>query len=216
MAQSISQIPEVTVWQTLTSNRKIMIWEIGGIFFMTFLGSFLHFAFELSGFSTPVAFIASVNESTWEHLKFFYWAGLLYTVIEYTYVKDDANNFVFAKGLSLLVAPIVLCIAFYAYVGVVVPLNGAGTLQGSMTTGIIGIIAGQIASSYYMQRPPLGNKVRNVGIGIIATLTIMFSLFTYFPPKMFLFEDFLGYEFTDQYGILEDYTGYTVFDVQEE
>ncbi|KAA3664260.1 MAG: hypothetical protein DWQ04_06605 [Chloroflexi bacterium] len=216
MAQSISKAPQKTVWQTLISNRKIILWEVGGIFFINFMGSFLHYAFELSGFATPVAFIASVNESTWEHLKFFFWSGMIYTLIEYTYVKDDANNFAFAKGMGLLVTPLVVCLAFYSYVGVVVPLYGEGTLQGSITTGIIGIIAGQMVSSYYLQSPPLGKKMRNIGAGILVTLTLMFSTFTYFPPKFFLFQDFFGYKFTGQYGILEDYTDYKVFNLPEE
>ena len=44
----------------------------------------------------------------------------------------------------------------------------------------------------------------------------MFATFTYFPPKFFLFEDFYGHKFTDQYGILEDYEPYRVFDFEIE
>ncbi len=40
---------------------------------------------------------------------------------------------------------------------------------------------------------------------------MVFSLLTYFPIRMFLFEDFLGYEFRGEYGILEDYSEHLVF-----
>ncbi len=198
-------------WRTWFRSRRIALWEIGGILFINAVGGFLHFAFELSGYTKFVALFASVNESTWEHLKFYFWAGLLFALIEYTYVKDEANNFVFAKGLSLLVTPIAVAITFYTYVGVVVPLNGKGTYLGAVLTGVVGVIISQMVSSYYLQKRPLGRSYTYISLGIILALTIMFSSFTYFPPKMFLFEDFFGYEYTGQFGILEDYEPYKVF-----
>ena len=39
----------------------------------------------------------------------------------------------------------------------------------------------------------------------------MFSTFTYYPPKIFLFENYFGYEYSGEYGILEDYEPYRVF-----
>jgi len=39
----------------------------------------------------------------------------------------------------------------------------------------------------------------------------MFSTFTYYPPKIFLFENFFGYEYKGEYGILENYEPYRVF-----
>ncbi|WP_420644088.1 DUF6512 family protein [Candidatus Leptofilum sp.] len=204
----------------LFRSRRIMAWEIGGIFFINIVGGSLHFAFELSGFTRWVGFFASVNESTWEHLKFYFWAGLLYALIEYTYVKDDANNFPLAKAISFLVTPIVLCLFFYGYLAITLPLYGRGYFLADIACGVIGVIAGQIVSSYFLQREPLGAKAKQVGLGLIAALTIMFSTFTFYPPKFFLFEDFLGHEFTGQYGILEDYGPYMVFefdtDLEEE
>ena len=198
-------------WKTWFRSRRIALWEVGGVLFINLFGGFLHFAFELSEYARPVALLASVNESTWEHLKFYFWASLLFALIEYTYIKDEANNFIFAKGLSLLAIPIAVSITFYTYVGVVVPLHGQGTYFGAVMTGVIGVIIGQLVSSYYLQKRPLGRSYTYIGLGIILVLTFMFSLFTYFPPKMFLFQDFYGYEFTGQYGILEDYEPYKVF-----
>ena len=45
----------------------------------------------------------------------------------------------------------------------------------------------------------------------IAALVAMFSLFTYFPPKIFIFENFACYQYTGEHGILDDYTPYRVF-----
>lgn len=198
-------------WKTLFRSRRIVLWELGGLLFINLFGGFLHFAFELSGFARPVAFFASVNESTWEHLKFYYWSGLLFALIEYTYVRTEANNFIFAKGLSLLATPLAVMVAFYTYVGIVVPINGEGTYLGAVLTGVFGVTVGQLVSAYYLQKPALGRNYQLIGLGIVLVLTTMFSLFTYNPPQMFLFEDFFGYEYTGQYGILEDYEPYKVF-----
>jgi hypothetical protein len=200
----------------LFRSRRIMAWEIGGIFFINIVGGSLHFAFELSGFTRWVAFFAAVNESTWEHLKFYFWAALLYALIEYTYVKDETNNYPLAKAISFLVMPIVLCLFFYGYLTVTLPMYGRGYFLADITVGVIGVIVGQIVGSYFLQREPLGQKAKQLGLGIIVAVTLMFSTFTFYPPKFFLFEDFLGHRYTDQYGILEDYGPYLIFDFEAE
>ncbi|MEM7331733.1 MAG: DUF6512 family protein [Chloroflexota bacterium] len=207
MAQTLSPSQEQrSIWSILTSNRKIMTWEITGIFFTNIVGGSLHFAFELSNYNRAVAFFASVNESTWEHLKFYFWAALLWALIEYTYVKNDARNYSFAKGMNLLITPLVICATFYGYLAFTLPIYGKGFLAADIATGVIGVIVGHIISSYYMQRENLGISLRNRGLAIIAVLTIMFSTFTYFPPQFFLFENYNGYEYQGEYGILDEYT----------
>ncbi|MCC7257848.1 MAG: hypothetical protein IT486_05715 [Gammaproteobacteria bacterium] len=42
-------------------------------------------------------------------------------------------------------------------------------------------------------------------------LVLAFSTFTYFPPRFFVFENFYCYQFTGEFGILDDYTAYRVF-----
>ena len=52
----------------MAAKKSILLWELAGIIFIVVLGSVLHFAFEWSGRWTPIAPIAAVNESVWEHL----------------------------------------------------------------------------------------------------------------------------------------------------
>lgn len=216
MGRVVSSQPRQTGWATLFRSHKIAAWETGGIFFTNVVGGALHFAFELSNYARPMAFFASVNESTWEHLKFYFWAGLLWTLIEYTYVKDEANNYIFGKALKLLVTPIVISLLFYGYLAIALPIYGSGFLVADISTGVIGVIVGHLVSSYFLQREPLGNRLRNLGLATITILTVMFATFTYFPPKYFLFEDYMGYEYTGQFGILDEYSGpYVVFEKPE-
>ena len=63
-------------------RRTTALWEAGA----------LHFVYELSGFNWFAALFGSVNESTWEHLKLFFWPGLVCALVEHAFVKDYANN----------------------------------------------------------------------------------------------------------------------------
>lgn len=198
-------------WYGLFRSRKIALWEGLGVLFINFTGAFLHFAFELSNFWKPVALIAAVNESTWEHLKFYFWAGIILALIEYTYVKDEARNFIFAKAVGLLITPIVISVLFYGYLAIALPIYGKGFLWADISTGVIGVIVGQMVSSYLMQRERLSPATFRYGVAILVVMLFMFATFTYFPPKFFLFENYWGYTYQGEYGILADYTPYLLF-----
>ena len=64
-------------------KRKILLWEIGAFVWIMLAGSAFHFIYELSGFALPAAVFGSVNESTWEHLKLFYWPALAFTIVQH-------------------------------------------------------------------------------------------------------------------------------------
>ena len=51
-------------------------------------------------------------------------------------------------------------------------------------------------------------------LGAIAILVLMgvaFVVFTWAPPRIFLFENFAFYRYSGEFGILKDYTPYLVF-----
>lgn len=61
-------------------KKHILFFEIAGIFFISLSGSALHFVFEWLEEWPPVALIAAVNESVWEHLKLAFWPGMIYAL----------------------------------------------------------------------------------------------------------------------------------------
>ena len=97
-------------------RSKVFSWEVAAFFVINILAGTLHFAFELSNFSEPVAVFASVNESVFEHLKLYFWPGLAFALVQHAYVKGTVNNYWWGKGLALLVTPVVVIVAFYFYV----------------------------------------------------------------------------------------------------
>jgi len=192
-------------------KRRLIFWEIGSFIWVALAGSALHFAFELSEFWQPLALFSSVNESTWEHLKMYFWPGLIYALVQYTYTKDVANNYWVAKLVSLLATPLGIIISYYGYLSITLPIYGTGFFEMDLMTMVIGLTCSSILAYKIMVRPKINSVPKLYVVSAYLTLTAMFSTFTYYPPKIFLFENFFGYEYKGEYGILENYEPYRVF-----
>ena len=80
-----------------------------------------------------------------------------------------------------------------------------------LTTMVIGLVLASIVSYKIMVKPPMELPKKKSILAGYVTMTLMFSTFTFFPPKIFLFENYFGYEYSGDYGILEDYEPYRIF-----
>ncbi len=194
-----------------SQRRTILLWEVGAFVFIMLVGSFFHFIYELSGFHPLAAVFGSVNESSWEHLKLFFYPGLLFFLVQHAFVKEFANNYWWGKAMALLVTPVGVLVSFYFYLGIVLPIWGEGTLALDIATGAFGVLLGNIVSYRILTAPPYRPNRAVVGLGIMLAITVAFLTLTYYPPKFFIFEDFIGYEYQGEYGILEDYSDHLVF-----
>ena len=76
---------------------------------------------------------------------------------------------------------------------------------------VIGLTIGSVVDYKIMIKPPLSKPTKNAVLTGYLVMLAMFSTFTYYPPKFFLFENYFGYEYSGEYGILEDYEPYRVF-----
>lgn len=196
---------------TTAQQRSLLYWEVGAFVWIMIAGSALHFTYELSSFNPVAALFGSVNESTWEHLKLFFWPGLAYAVVQHAFVKDYANNFWLAKAAALFVTPLGVIFSFYFYLGIALPRYGEGFLWADIGTGALGVLAGNIVAYRILTSPPRSKRSQLSGKVAILAMTAVFLLLTYFPIRVFLFEDFIGYEYRGEYGILDDYSEHLVF-----
>lgn len=188
-------------------DKKVLLWEIGGFFFIGLIGASLHFTFELSNFSNMlVAFFSAVNESTWEHLKMVFWPGVIFALLEYTYIRERVNNFLTAKTAGLFVMPLVITLGWYAYT----PFTGRSIYKYDLMLFYLAVLVGQIVSYTILTRPPFSRRVSIATIALLVIMLVAFSTFTFFPPRIFLFEHF-DLKDTNQFGILKDYTGLRYF-----
>ena len=164
---------------------KVFLWELFGVIFISITGSLLHFVYKWSNECKPIALIAAVNESTWEHLKIAFWPALIYSIIEYICISDITNNFIIAKAASLLVIPISIIILFYSYTAIL----GRNYLIVDISIFILSIFFGQKISFKLLTMDQLPSFLTSLSLIIIVILIILFSLFTYFPPKLLIFKD---------------------------
>ena len=177
----------------MSAKRRILLWEVGGIIFIVVLGSLLHFAFEWSGGWTPVAAIAAVNESVWEHLKLGFWPALAYAVLEYNRFGKSASNFFFAKTLGIYLIPITIVVLYYSYTAIL----GYGLLIVDIVIFVEAIIVGQLVSYRLLIASPLPGRLNRFAPVALVALSILFVLFTFYPPQLPLFRDSV----TGAYGI---------------
>jgi len=195
----------------VSSKSKLGLWEAGCVIWVCVAGSVLHFAFELSDYWTPLALMAAVNESAWEHTKMYFWPGLIFALVQYTYTRDIANNYWLGKAAALAITPIAIFITYYSYMGYIGATGGKASLPTMLMIMVFGISFGQYVSYRILSAPPFGSSKQRYALPVYAGLIAVFSTFTFLPPKIFLFENFFCYQYTGEYGILSDYEPYRVF-----
>ena len=62
-------------------------------------------------------------------------------------------------------------------------------------TGAVGVLLGNIVAYSAIAAPRRPRRFDLYGKAIMVVMTIIFLTLTYLPPRFFIFEDFLGYEF---------------------
>jgi len=173
-------------------KKFVIRWELSGIIFALLLGALLHFAFDLSGEWRPLASIAAVNESVWEHLKLGFWPALIYSLIEYRYISKSSSNFLFGKAIGIFIIPVAITVLFYAYTAVIEDI-----LVADIMIFVVAIVVGQLTSYKILTMNPLPSWLNRFGIVFLILLAIAFSTLTYYAPQLPIFRD----PITGGYGI---------------
>jgi peptidoglycan/LPS O-acetylase OafA/YrhL len=132
-----------------------------------------------------VGIIAPVNESVWEHLKLVLWPALIFSIVEYYFVKNKVNNFWAAKTASILLAIILIVIIFYSYTY----FTGKNILAADISLFVIAVILGQLLSFRILTSPELSGNIQILAAAIIFALIIIFSVFTFLPPQLPIFKN---------------------------
>jgi len=176
------------------SRRSVLVYELVGMVFITFLGSMLHFTFELSGGNPVVGAFSAVNESVWEHLKLVFWPALLFMFIEYMlFRRKMINNFALAKTAGVYLAIIIIPVIFYSYTAI----TGESIFLLDISTFVFAVIVGQLLSYKLLTYRKLSDGFNRISLVLLAVLGIAFVLFTFYPPQLMVFRD----PVTGKYGI---------------
>lgn len=166
-------------------KNKILQWEVIGIIFVIIVGTLFHFLFEWFYSWLPIGAIAAVNESVWEHLKLPYWPLIIFSFIEYNYMKEDIKNFIIGKAIAVLISIGTILITFYSYTAIL----GTEILFIDIMSFFVGVIIGQLVSYKIISLNELQKWIRIVSWVIIIGMGISLILFTYLPPHLPIFQD---------------------------
>lgn len=177
--------------------KKLFKYEVIGIFVIFILGCLWHFIYDFSGENYLLGLFVPVNESMWEHWKLGLYPILIYSVIEYSFVKDEANNFWFSKFVSIIVFEIVCFTLTGLWHNFFKDASENISLVVDIGSYFIGVLVGQIASYIIACKTKENNKLKYIAIIGILIHIVIFTLFTFKPPMNNYFKD----GNTGEYGI---------------
>ena len=166
-------------------SKKALVYELIGTLFIIFLGSALHFAYDLSGKLAIVGAFSAVNESVWEHLKLSFWPSLIWLLIEYLPLRKLTDNFLTAKTLGTCVIVVLIPIVFYSYTSIM----GRSIFAIDITTFIVAVILGQVVSYAFFKKNQFAGNTDKVALVTLVVLGITFIVFTFYPPHLPIFQD---------------------------
>ncbi|MBQ4347147.1 MAG: hypothetical protein IJC39_01710 [Firmicutes bacterium] len=147
------------------------------------LGTLLHFVYKWSGENAFVGIFGSVNESTWEHLKIFYWPFLGCSVFEYFKLKNPGKGFFMSKAAALLVGMLVITASFYTYSGII----GTDISWINIAIFYIAVFFAYRFSQKVLSERRFSDK-NSWGILIFAVFLVLFIVFTFKTPEIGIFE----------------------------
>ena len=91
---------------------------IKGILFVSIAGTLAHFVYEWSNNNYILGFFFPVNESTWEHMKLFFFPMLLFSVWMNQKFKEEYPCVTGALLAGTLLGTFLIPVLFYTYSGI--------------------------------------------------------------------------------------------------
>ncbi len=165
-------------------KRDIGLWQLVGFAFTSLLGSLLHFLYGLTGIKATALF-SSVNESTWEHMKLLFFPMFLFAIIQRFFIGKNYQGFFCIKLMGTLIGLAFIPITFYT-------LRGAfGTTPDWINIALFFVSAGAayIYETKQFKKDGTPCKFEKTAFAFLCIIAAAFIIFTFFPPKIPLFQD---------------------------
>ena len=172
-------------------KHDIPRWQIAGFLFTSVAGTFLHFLFDLTGQSLPAALVSAVNESIWEHLKLLFYPMVLFAVAEFGVWGRARQDFWSVKLAGILLALAVTPVIYYTYTGI----GGKNVDAVNIAIFFLAAGLGYWAETKLFAREKTGSIPSPVAVGVLVALAALFTVFTFLPPQIPLFQDPLSDSF---------------------
>ena len=161
-------------------------WKVISVILIFLFSSLFHFIYDwFPTFFTSLFF--PVNESIWEHNKIIVMSFLVLAIFEKLYYKKR-KNVIFTECISSLVCMILVMLIFtpvYLYI-----LKTNDNMIVTFAIYIFAIRINQIVS-YRLLNKEYNPKLEEFGVILFVIFFLINIIFTYYPPKLALFYDFV-------------------------
>lgn len=166
--------------------RKWRTWEIIGLLFTIAAGNLLHFVYNWSGKNPIVAAFASVNESTWEHMKLLAVPWILWSIIEWLGLRGEKSPVLAARAGGLLTGLLTIPVLFYTYQGI----TGANSDLVNITIFQVAVLLAFWVSWRIQNRRRLSGRLWQwLGGLFLLGVAVLFVIWSYNPPQLAVFVD---------------------------
>jgi hypothetical protein len=163
--------------------KAILRRESLGALMIAAAGSALHFAFDWTGGWRPIALVAAVNESIWEHLKLAFWPGLAWAALVPCPGGAALRSRLAVRGFTLLLTAMLIVAVFTSYTAVL----ERNLLPLDIGTFVVAIVAGQMAAARLLAGGTPSRGFVVTGLALLALQLAAYGLFTFHPPDHWLF-----------------------------
>lgn len=157
-------------------------WETAEAVFAAVAGTLLHFVYEWSGNNRFVAAFAAVNESVFEHLKLLFVPVLLFTILQYSVLKENGSLILWVKLKAVLSGLLFIIIVYYCYTGILE--RNIAWLDISLFYGAV--IVNSLCAYRAFQKAVEREEEKNYSVAEAAfcwmIVTVLMICGTYFPP----------------------------------
>ncbi len=153
-------------------------------FVLTIFGSLAHFTHGWFKRGILLHIFSALNESTWEHMKMLVAPTIVVGVLQYVFLDKGYTNF-FNAILILLVVELVTMPLLYETLKILVKkVPFSITILIFFLSIIFGLIAEYlILTNGVVILPEIWSLV------LALLIVFLFGIFSYYPPRMFLFKD---------------------------
>ena len=176
-------------------KNSLSVWQLAGVTFTAVVGTILHFLYEWTGQSFFVALFSAVNESTWEHMKLFFFPALIFAIVQSIFFYEEYKSFWWIKLIGIVSGLLFIPVLFYTVNGVFGKTpDWLNILFFFLSVGTAYFI------EYILFKKEFNfNKSPALPIALFSFIAFCFFLSTFLPPKLPVFQD----PITRTYGVYQ-------------
>lgn len=162
--------------------RSLKNYMITGTLTVAILGTLFHFAYEWSGNNIIIGLFTPINESIWEHTKLLFFPMLAFYVYFTKKLKSDFSCISSSMAIGIFSGITLIIVLFYTYFGI---------LGRNISIIDISIFYISVISAFFIAYKLTSNlkicQYDNLLKFFIIVTTILYAIFTFFPPNIPLF-----------------------------